>query len=64
MKIEIIKSDIVYSDDRYDKDIDFVYLVWRETVGVINKRKFRYHQLMQNEILFNAFKKKHPEFFV
>lgn len=64
MKIKIIKSNIIMSDDKDDKDIIFVDLVWQEVVGIINKRRFSYYELHQNKILFNAFKKNHPEFFL
>ena len=64
MKIEIVKCNIIYSGKKQDREIDFVYLIWRETIGIVNKRKFKYDQLKQNTILFNAFRKYHPELFV
>lgn len=62
MKVEIINSDI-YFDENHDPSS--VILTWLDKKNGIKTRKsFLYQDLKKNIVLFQAFKKHHPEFFL
>lgn len=60
MKIKIFFSNLIYDQNN---EISLVELKWQEK-DLIFKKNFTYYQLEKDILLFNAFKKYHPELFM